>query len=111
MTGILTAYASTALSPEWDRWFDEAFTDLVTGDQELVRAEFDALIAACWSSPPPPDLPGRGEQSPWPGRPGSFDTARPGLMRAVGRVGWRFTGGGTSRSPPRQPGVRQHPRQ
>jgi hypothetical protein len=45
---------STALSPEWDRWFDEAFTDLISGDEDLVRAEFDALIAASWQQPPPP---------------------------------------------------------
>ena len=36
----------TGLSPEWDRWFDEAFTDLISSDDELVRAEFEALVAA-----------------------------------------------------------------
>jgi hypothetical protein len=34
----------TALSPEWDHWFDEAFAELISGDDDLVRAEFDALI-------------------------------------------------------------------
>ena len=48
------ARPGTALSPEWDRGFDEAFTDLITSDADLVRAEFDALIAACWPSPPAP---------------------------------------------------------
>ena len=41
----------TALSPEWDRGFDAAFTELVSGDPELVRDEFDALIAAEWPAP------------------------------------------------------------
>ena len=47
---------STGLSPEWDRWFDEAFTDLIAQDDELIRQEFDALIGASWerSAPPPP---------------------------------------------------------
>jgi hypothetical protein len=46
-----------ALSPEWDRWFDEAFTDLITSDADLVRAEFDALIAASSRRPPAPPSP------------------------------------------------------
>lgn len=47
------------LNPEWDHWFDEAFTDLVTGDDDLVRAEFAALIEAGWTreSPPAPRHP------------------------------------------------------
>jgi len=32
------------LSPEWDRWFDEEFTDLVVTDPDWVRAEFASLI-------------------------------------------------------------------
>lgn len=54
MTDILTAQASTALSPEWDRGFDEAFAELVSSDADLVRAEFDALVNACWNEPPAP---------------------------------------------------------
>ena len=34
---------TTALSPEWDRWFDETFTDLISTDEELMRAEFDRV--------------------------------------------------------------------
>jgi hypothetical protein len=41
------------LSPEWDRWFDEAFTELITSDEGLVQAEFDALIGALWWQLPP----------------------------------------------------------
>ena len=56
MTG-LPVQASTALSPEWDRWFDETFTDLVCSDDDLVRAEFDALIRSSWRPPVPPAPP------------------------------------------------------
>lgn len=38
----------TGLSPEWDRGFDEAFTDLVSRDDDLVRAEFISLTRAFW---------------------------------------------------------------
>ena len=54
MTSNPVAQAGTALSPEWDRGFDEAFADLVGSDPDWVRAEFDALIEACWDEPPVP---------------------------------------------------------
>ena len=59
MTSLPTAQSATGLSPEWDRWFDEAFIDLITHDEELIQQEFDALIGASWqhSSPPPPAPP------------------------------------------------------
>ena len=57
MTSDIKAQAGTALSPEWDRGFDEAFTELITGDPELVRQEFDALIGATWTDPPEPPAP------------------------------------------------------
>jgi len=47
------AQPKTALSPEWDRWFDETFANLVSGDEDLTRGEFDALISASWPSPSP----------------------------------------------------------
>jgi hypothetical protein len=50
---VVTGMTSTGLSPEWDRWFDEAFTDLVAQDDELIRQEFDALISASWEHRPP----------------------------------------------------------
>ena len=58
------AQAGTGLSPEWDRWFDEAFTDLVCSDEELVRDEFDALIRASWRPPAAPAPP-----APFPAEP------------------------------------------
>ncbi|WP_250036656.1 hypothetical protein [Paractinoplanes maris] len=56
----LVVRARTALSPEWDRGFDEAFAELVSSDPDLVQAEFDELIAASWpdsSGPAPPPAP------------------------------------------------------
>jgi len=41
-----------ALSPEWDRWFDETFTNLITNDPDLVRTEFNALMYAAPTQPP-----------------------------------------------------------
>jgi hypothetical protein len=57
VTGMTSAH--TGLSPEWDRWFDEAFTDLIAHDEDLVRQEFNGLIGASWhqESPPPPAPP------------------------------------------------------
>jgi hypothetical protein len=55
-----------------ERTLDEAdvFTDLVLADDELVREEFDALIAACWEAPcePPTRMPGPAA-GPWAWRP------------------------------------------
>jgi hypothetical protein len=57
MTNTFAAQARTALSPEWDRGFDEAFTELVTSDPDLVRDEFDALVGANFNEPPDPPAP------------------------------------------------------
>ena len=57
MTSNPVAQAGTALSPEWDRGFDEAFTELICGDPDLLRAEFDALISAGFDEPPQPPAP------------------------------------------------------
>jgi hypothetical protein len=48
----------------------EVFVDLVLDDDDWVRAEFDALVAACWESPREPAVdrpcpPGGG----WDARP------------------------------------------
>jgi hypothetical protein len=73
MTNNPIAQASTALSPEWDRGFDEAFTELISSDPDLVRAEFDALIGAGFSEKPaePPAEP------PAPPAPPAPSAARP----------------------------------
>ena len=58
---------------------DTEFLDLVLGDEDLLRDEFEAIIAASWQEPPPrrPALPGPGDRLPtWPvARPGHH-TAR-----------------------------------
>jgi hypothetical protein len=41
------------------RTVDEQFLDLVCHEQDLLAAEFDAIIAAEWPTPPA-DRPGRG---------------------------------------------------
>ena len=51
----------TGLSPEWDRGFDEVFTELVSHDDDLVRTEFIGLTQASWptgrtAGPRLPDL-------------------------------------------------------
>ena len=51
------------LSPEWDRWFDEEFADLVVSDPDWTRAEFASLVARCV----PPDA-GPGQAPPTEGR-------------------------------------------
>jgi hypothetical protein len=35
----------------------DAFLDLVFQDEDLVRAEFDAIVAAAWPEPPAPPPP------------------------------------------------------
>ena len=50
----------TGLSPEWDRRFDAAFTDLISSDVDLVRSEFNALIRGMERK----EVPDRRVQSP-----------------------------------------------
>ncbi|WP_436535916.1 hypothetical protein [Actinoplanes sp. HUAS TT8] len=81
MTSTFTARVRTALSPEWDHGFDEAFTELVTGDPDLVRNEFDALIGANFNEPPqPPASPAPPTDQPEPlprqAQPAEIDQAR-----------------------------------
>jgi hypothetical protein len=76
MTSNPIAQAGTALSPEWDRGFDEAFTELISGDPDLVRAEFDALIGASFDEPPtPPAPPAPSAAQPTPPHPKPEPTA------------------------------------
>jgi hypothetical protein len=82
VTGMIsshTAQAGTALSPEWDRGFDEAFAELISADPDLVRAEFDALIGAGFDegdsadeppTPPAPPAPSAAQPTPPHPKPG-----------------------------------------
>jgi hypothetical protein len=48
---------------------EREFIDLVCQDEQLLRAEFDALIAASWPTPPRP-VPPAPPQRPAPLEPG-----------------------------------------
>src|SRR5690348_16665054 len=52
----MTACRPAAQPRRADRYDDE-FVDLMCQDDELVRAEFEALVAACWDLAPPPARP------------------------------------------------------
>ncbi|MEO8887790.1 MAG: hypothetical protein ABI429_00595 [Jatrophihabitantaceae bacterium] len=84
---------STMTDPRSDvaRGSDEQFLDLICSDDGFVQAEFDAIIAAEWPSPPP-DRPGReipggrppglgGHQHPEPASPDGLPLrpAHPGV--------------------------------
>jgi hypothetical protein len=98
MTSNPTAQAGTALSPEWDRGFDEAFTELISNDPDLVRAEFDALIDAGFDEPPgPPPPPAPSAAQPAPDGPPPDPSSTP----AAGDSGYRpGAAGDDPRSPP-----------
>jgi hypothetical protein len=64
MWRVVIKMSSTALSPEWDRGFDEAFTELIGSDPDLVRSEFDAIIGAGFGEPPAPPSPPAPSTSP-----------------------------------------------
>jgi len=79
----------------------EGFVDLVLGDDDLVRAEFDALIAACWESPREPPV-----RRPSP--PAGAWAARPPLRRSC-RPGSTFGPVPTQRPDGRQRGPPSYP--
>ncbi|WP_141857297.1 hypothetical protein [Kribbella jejuensis] len=84
---------------EQQRAETDIFVDLALSDDELVRAEFDALIAACWESPCEPPLGKAGPPAggwvrpqPWWPRPPQLRRIRRGPVRRPG---------GRGRGPPR----------
>lgn len=83
---------------------DEQFLELMCADEELLRAEFDAIIAEEWAgSPPQPDPPAASSGAgPWPRGQrlprGCLATAR--RPHHPGADGWS-----RQRSPPRQIGL------
>src|SRR5688572_15123601 len=83
---------------------DEEFLELMCDDEDLLRAEFDAIIAREWPSRPPPADPPAGSPTPGPrerGRP-----AAPVLRASRGRPRTPGAGGRSrQRSPPRRTAV------
>jgi hypothetical protein len=83
---------------EATRSTDEQFLDLLLGDEDLLRAEFDAIIVAEWPGQPPGRT-GRGARAER--RPGGTRRRRP---RAAGSPEWprplRLGGWPRQRSPP-----------
>ncbi|HEV7146547.1 MAG TPA: hypothetical protein VGN48_06060 [Pedococcus sp.] len=79
---------------------DEEFVTLVYSDPEWLRAEFDAIIAAAWSSPPPPP-PARdkGADKP-PDRPQPVPSPPPRGRWRAGSVACPRDRGAQTRSPP-----------
>jgi len=88
---------------------DDEFFALIYSDAELLRDEFDALMAAAWSSPPPAAA-SRGRDGerppdrPRPALPPTQGGCRDGLLvrvrdsRARTRSPPDITGGGSSRN-------------
>jgi hypothetical protein len=96
MVMMTDAYAVVS-SPEVDSIDDEFFA-LIYSDEELLRDEFDALIAAAWTSPPPTPAHSRGAEHP-------PDGPRPDLPPSGGRLqmpegAGRRTLAGRTRAPP-----------
>ena len=76
---------------------DEQFLDLLLADEDLLRAEFDGIIAAEWPGPPR-DRPSRGvraEQQPGETRRRVRAAGPPGRPRHPRTGGWP-----RQRSPP-----------
>jgi len=82
---------------------DPAFVDLVLADEDLLRSEFEAIVAAGWSAPPQEPVAdggdaekrGGGQHPTAPGPRGSRSTS------TGRRAGYTFL---RQRSPPGQPG-------
>ncbi|MFY1692603.1 hypothetical protein [Plantactinospora sp. WMMB782] len=71
-SGVLDEVSTT-------RSVQEAFLELLVRDDEFVRAEFEALVDACWNQPPPPP-PARPRPGP---RPPQWPVGPPDGVRFV----------------------------
>jgi hypothetical protein len=81
---------------------DDQFLDMVCADEDLLRAEFEAIIAAKWPTPPTP----RGHRARVPPRPTGIRRPRPPRSGQVGQRPRHPGVGGWARQrspPPRQP--------
>jgi hypothetical protein len=77
---------------------EEEFLAIVYADEELLRAEFDAIIATSWGQPGQPARPGRTPQPAPPEQP-----RRQAVDRGAGPAGPQHYPGGEGRSRQRAP--------
>jgi hypothetical protein len=56
----------------------DEFVDLLCADEELLRAEFDAIVAAEWPGEPPLEFRPRGDGPRWPAPTPPSEPHRPG---------------------------------
>jgi len=82
------------------------FADLLVGDDEWVRREFDAIVAAGWGGAPPP-CPAPPQGAHWPRRPGYGDRPTP-ATRPNDRLAWGAAPA-RQRGPPRSEALRALP--
>ena len=96
----------TTLQPDGfddNRSTDQRFLDLMLADEELLWAEFDAIVAAEWPGPPP-DPPHRG--APAERHSGGRRQSAGRALTPASRPGPSATGGWLpQRSPPRRTGT------
>ena len=78
------------------------FADLICGDPQWLRAEFDALISASFSEPPAPPPPAPPRVPPRPGIPPP-SSRRPPPAQAAMTSPATGPGRGRQRSPPAHP--------
>ncbi|HET7800095.1 MAG TPA: hypothetical protein VFL38_06715 [Humibacillus xanthopallidus] len=67
MTGEIIDSVAPDLEVEVDT--NEAFFELVCADDDLLRAEFEAIVAASWVGPPDRPTPVPSPRPPVPGAP------------------------------------------
>ena len=79
------------------------FADLLVGDDEWVRREFDAIVAAGWGGALPP-CPAPPQGAHWPRRPGYGDRPTP-ATRPKDRLAWGAAPA-RQRGPPRSGALR-----
>lgn len=80
--------AAALLTTETDRALHDAFLDLLCEDQDLVDAEFNELIAASWTPPPPaPQAPSEpADRPPPPGWPAAAAGPPPPASPLAARI-------------------------
>lgn len=100
MLAVVAAQADASAMQSAVRGVDEEFLELICADEELLRAEFDAIIDQEWLSRPPPADPPAASPGPGPGprrhRPPAGGVASPRRPHHPGADGWS-----RQRSPPR----------